>query len=334
MSNTVTPIAPGFLHSYFSTRDLALGEQLLAWHGRVGHVTLGGLDTPLSKAGVAQGFLGATSRYSVGNMVLMDTRTEALALERTIARISTDALRFFIFHVVIEGGFGSLDSLHRKLEANAATRGISVMDMNQPFRAFRPDTRGFTLFAPRALVEAALADAESLHGRAIFHTSPLFRLIHDHLAALNRTMPAMRADEAEQVLRTTIHLLVAAFGKDAKLSGSARAAVRAALFGQVRRFIDAHLHHPRLSPESVQNAMRLPRRTLFRMFEHEGGIETYIRHRRLRVAADELVKFPHLAVMDVAYGLGFKSHQDFSRAFRRAFDLAPQDLRARVLELR
>lgn len=333
MSNTVTTLAPGFVHSYFSTRNLDLREQLLAWHGRVTHVTLGGLDTPLSRVGVANAFHGATSRYSVNGMVFMDTHTDALQLERSIARISTDNLRFFIFYAVVEGGFGSLHSLHGKREADARAKGISVMDMDQPFRAYRPDSRGFTLFAPRDLVAAALADAESLHGRTIQHDSPLFRLVYDHLFALNLDMPSLSASEAEHALRVTIHLLVAAFGKQAKLSGNARAAVRAAMFSRVRRYIDANLYHPKLSPDAVQNAMQLPRRTLFRMFEHEGGIEAYIRHRRLREAATELVKFPHLAVVDVAYGLGFRSHQDFSRAFRRAFDMAPQDLRAQTLQL-
>jgi AraC-like DNA-binding protein len=33
-------------------------------------------------------------------------------------------------------------------------------------------------------------------------------------------------------------------------------------------------------------------------------------------------------VADIAYGAGFKSASDFTRAFRRAFDMAPQDFRA------
>jgi AraC-like DNA-binding protein len=49
---------------------------------------------------------------------------------------------------------------------------------------------------------------------------------------------------------------------------------------------------------------------------------------RLRHAADELIRYPHLAVIEIAYGLGFKSASDFTRAFRRAYDMAPQDFRA------
>jgi len=38
-----------------------------------------------------------------------------------------------------------------------------------------------------------------------------------------------------------------------------------------------------------------------------------------------------LPVTDIAYGLGFKSPSDFTRAFRRAYEISPQDFRARAL---
>ena len=99
------------------------------------------------------------------------------------------------------------------------------------------------------------------------------------------------------------------------------------MFDKARRYVQANLHRASLSPESVLEALQLPRPTLYRLFEHEGGLGAYIRNRRLREAADELVKYPNLPVLDIAYGLGFKSASDFSRAFRRTYEMAPQDLR-------
>jgi len=127
--------------------------------------------------------------------------------------------------------------------------------------------------------------------------------------------------------------LLAAFRKQASLTGDARAAVQAAVMSQVRRFVEANLNQPDLSPSSVVDALQLKRATIYRWFEHEGGLGAYIRNRRLREAADELVRFPHLHVIDIAYGLGFNSASDFTRAFRRAFGMSPLDARARALEL-
>jgi AraC-like DNA-binding protein len=83
----------------------------------------------------------------------------------------------------------------------------------------------------------------------------------------------------------------------------------------------------------VVQTLQLKRATIYRWFEHEGGLGAYIRNRRLREAADELVRYPHVQVAEIAFGLGFQSASDFTRAFRRAFDMSPQDMRARALDL-
>ena len=99
------------------------------------------------------------------------------------------------------------------------------------------------------------------------------------------------------------------------------------MFGTLRRYIEANLHEPDLSPDSVLLASQLSRPTLYRLFESEGGLATYIRNRRLSQAADELRRYPNKAVVEIAYGLGFNSASDFNRAFRRAFDMSPLNYR-------
>ncbi len=66
---------------------------------------------------------------------------------------------------------------------------------------------------------------------------------------------------------------------------------------------------------------RLPPLNGLRVFE------VVSRHLNFRLAAEELVRYPHLGVMEIAYGLGFGSASDFARAFRRAYDMPPQEFR-------
>jgi AraC-like DNA-binding protein len=328
------PLASGIVHSHFDTQKEALQQQLLAWRDRVGHI----IDVLPSLAQIENPFSASIDRYAVGELVFTDCRSDALLLERSLARISTDSIRDYVFHVFMEGGVSSVDGVYpqRSSVSNSAQSPASILalDMNQPVRMQRSACRVLTFFVPGALVEAAFPDAAAIHGRVIENTTPLTQLLIEHVATLNQNLTRMSASEADSALRASTHLLVAAFGKQARLSGNARAAARSAMFVQARRYVDAHLHHAELSPESVLHALRLPRATLYRLFEHEGGFGAFIRNRRLREAADELVKFPHLAVMDIAYGLGFKSASDFTRAFRRTYGLAPQDLRAQAFELR
>ncbi|NMM36766.1 MAG: helix-turn-helix domain-containing protein [Glaciimonas sp.] len=323
-------LAPGISHSHFNVQGEVPQRQLLAWRDRVGHI----IDVLPSLAQLENPFSASIDCYAIGELAFTDCRTDPLLLERSVARISTDSIRDYVFHVFIEGGTESVAGFYPQRRSAPSVASIVALDMNQPVRMQRNACRVLTFFLPRALVDAAFPDAETLHGRVIENTTPLMRLLIEHVASLNQNMASISASEAGRALRVGAQLLVAAFGKQARLSGTTRAAVRAAMFGQVRRYIQANLHQAELSPESLLIALQLPRATLYRLFEHEGGLGAYIRNCRLREAADELVRFPDLAVMNIAYGLGFKSASDFTRAFRRAYAMAPQDLRAHVFELR
>jgi len=315
--------------SSFSTRTLAADQQVLAWRTRVGHV----VDVPPSKRQLVDGFGANIDLYAVGETMFTDVRTDAMVLERSVARVSTDSRRDVVFHLFAEGETGHVTGMHKKRSAPGSVHGIVALDMNQPFRVERPACRALNLFVPRQTIEAGLPDSEALHGRIIEFGSPLARLALDHLAATRNILPTLAAHDAADALNAGAQLLLAAFRQDVRLTGAGRAALQAAVLARVRRFVEANLHQADLTPTRVVEALQLKRATIYRWFEHEGGLGAYIRHRRLREAADELVRFPQLQVTEIAYGLGFKSASDFTRAFRRAFDISPQEMRARALSL-
>ncbi|MBB5464962.1 hypothetical protein HDG32_001056 [Paraburkholderia sp. CI2] len=80
-----------------------------------------------------------------------------------------------------------------------------------------------------------------------------------HLVALNRQIVGLSKDEARQSLLSAVGPLAAAFSRQAGLSGNAHAAVRAAAYGQVRRYVQAKLHDPDLSPDSVLASLHFSR---------------------------------------------------------------------------
>ncbi|MBB3258258.1 AraC-like DNA-binding protein [Paraburkholderia bannensis] len=321
--------ARDIVHSRFSVAGEAPQRRLLAWRDRVGHM----VDVLPSRADLERPFQAAIDRFQVGDLVMTDCRSDAMLLDRSLARISTDRVRDFVFQVFMEG---SADNVRVRATSPAARDGseararILALDMNQPFRMQRQACRLISFFVPATLVQEVFPDPEAIHGRTLDGSLPLEQLILDHVATLGQTIGSMNALEADEAIRAAGRLTVAAFGRQARLSGDARAAARAAMFGQIRRYIQAHLTDDELSPESVLAAFEFPRPTLYRLFQHEGGVNAYIRQQRLRRAADDLIRHPHLAVVEIAYGLGFKSASDFTRAFRRAFDMAPLDYRALV----
>ncbi|MGJ7528053.1 AraC family transcriptional regulator [Variovorax sp. GB1P17] len=315
----------GVPHSHFSVQAEPPQRQLLAWRERVGHV----IDVLPSPREIEMPFRAAIDRYSVGDIVFTDCRSDAMVLERSLARISTDTVRDYAFHVFLEGDVEGVTVRRSATRQDAPPAAkILALDLGQPVRMRRNACRVLTFFVPGTLVAEIFPDPEAIHGRTMQGDTPITRLAMSHIAAVGQDIATLNAPAAQDAVRAGAQLLIAGFGKQARLSGGARAAARAAMFGQVRRYVQANLHRADLSPESVLTALRMPRPTLYRMFQHEGGLGAYIRHLRLRHAADDLVRYPHLMVTDVAYGVGFKSPSDFTRAFRRAYDMSPQDFRA------
>jgi AraC-like DNA-binding protein len=311
-------------HSHFDTYREAPRAQALAWRDRLGHF----LDVPVSRQQLNDGFRGSIDSYRVGDLTFMDCRTDPISQSRSVARISTDSVRQFVFHVAVEGTIETGSGSHPKRNALQSQPGILALDMNQPMQMTRSACRVMAFFLPRAMVESVLPEAESLHGRAIEYHSPLARLIPSHLADLVKRLPTMSAAEAHESMHTCAMSIAAAFGKETGLTGNARVAARTAMFAAARRYIDANLGQMDLTIDSVLAASQLSRPTLYRLFEPEGGLVAYIRNRRLREAADELQRYPHKAIIEVAYGLGFNSASDFTRAFRRAYEMSPSDFRA------
>ncbi|HUH56640.1 MAG TPA: helix-turn-helix domain-containing protein [Rhodanobacter sp.] len=320
----VGPNAFAPTHRHFSTGDIARARQLVAWREQ----TSSFLDIAVSRAQIVDGFRATLDYYQVDGMTFLDSRTDPVTQTRTVARISADAMRDYVFHVLVGGGAETTTGLYPRRKALQSRPGILALDMNQPMRMEREHrSRVMALFLPRALVESVLPDAESLHGRVIDETLPLARMFLGELQALASNIGAMSGAEIHGTMTTCAQLIIGAFAKQCGLGGDARAAVRAAVFGSVRRHVEQHLHEPGLSLENIVDTSRLSRATLYRLFEHEGGLATYIRNRRLREAADELIRFPQAPVVQIAYGLGFKSAADFNHAFRRAYDMPPRDFR-------
>ncbi|WP_246794776.1 AraC family transcriptional regulator [Burkholderia perseverans] len=317
------PISPGCLHAHFSTQAQTRPQQLLAWRSRLDHL----LDVPVSRAQLANGFRGTIDLYQAADLRLTDSHTDPVSQTRSPARISTDAVRDHVFHIVLEGCVETTTGLHPKRTSRQSEPGILALDLNQPMRMERTACRVLALFVPRALLHSVMPEPESMHGKVIEYRSPRARLISSTLANLRRDLPRMGAGEAREAMRVCALLIAAAFGREAGLTGTARMAARAAVFSAIRRHIAANLHETDLSPDSVQQASQLSRATLYRLFENEGGLATYIRNCRLREAADQLRQSPHKAVVDIAFELGFGSASDFNHAFRRAYDMAPRDFR-------
>jgi AraC-like DNA-binding protein len=93
--------------------------------------------------------------------------------------------------------------------------------------------------------------------------------------------------------------------------------------------IEIRLRDPDLTPELIAQECGLSRRTLYRLFESEGGVAGYIWERRLSAACRELraPELSALSVGEIAARAGFKRFSHFSYLFKKTFLITPREYR-------
>ncbi|MFI8852734.1 helix-turn-helix domain-containing protein [Streptomyces sp. 891-h] len=107
-----------------------------------------------------------------------------------------------------------------------------------------------------------------------------------------------------------------------------------ALFARIQSFIWEHLGDPGLSPDAVAAAHYISTRSLHRLFRSQGcTVSSWIRRQRLNRARRDLAD-PRLGdrtIQSIAATWGFPRAADFTRTFRAAYGITPQDFRTEAL---
>jgi AraC-like DNA-binding protein len=317
------PLREAIAPTRFDVSHLPPTEQLLAWRERVGQV----VDVVVSRARTQMPFSAWINRYMMGEYLFIDCYSDQVTLDRSIARISRDSARSIAFHLFLDGEPAAIFRHGANRNPVPADLVISAVDLDQPFQMARKHSAHAEIFMPAARLQSVFPDPGMLHGRGLMPNAPGVSLIIERVKALIRDIRHLLPSEAQARLEAIVELIIHAFGKSMGIRDSAQALTRELTISNARRIVREHLFDSELTPERVLASLGQSRASVYRLFEHEGGLAAYIRNLRLRAAATDLVRLPELAVKDIAYSVGFKSASDFSRAFRRAYETTPQALR-------
>ena len=305
--------------SVVSTAAYAPREQFDVWRGRVS--SLWDVSLPL-EASVAGGFAAEYMTCPMGEIILNSGRCPAHSMHR----LPVSSRRSPIDHwwlIRATAGEAWIETGERQMHARPGD--MYLISLDQDFRGRFADSDVLTVALPRDAFRSVAATLDSMCNTAL--SGNLAGLLADHLSNLETRVAGMSPEELVEAGRATVNMTAACIQPSRDRLHEARGTIEAVLFEQARSYIQLHLSNPGLTPEHLEQALRVSRSNLYRAFRHVGGVSHYIQRCRLLAAHDALSDVTGRQIQEIAYSYGFKLASDFTRAFRREFGYSPRDAR-------
>lgn len=261
--------------------------------------------------------------YNLDRMLFFDHAACAHSAERTLPQIVAQGVDH-IFIGLQTAGVTRLTG--RNGDTVARVGDFFVLDLAQRFQSETDGMTAIHICIPRRRFEGQVGKLSTRHMQVLpSNGNPLLKLTADHL--LNMRACLRRADTEQRNLLTSAALAIcnAAFaeGEGNSFDHPAVTAI------EIRQFIEDNIDRRDLGAELLGARFGLSRTPLYRLFETDGGVASYIRNRRLAHAMRILAGVeggPRQRVSSVAYACGYESEKIFSRAFRRRYGVNPRDV--------
>jgi AraC-like DNA-binding protein len=301
----------------FTTTNLPPGERYEAWLNR-GWPSLAPtyLTTPLEP------FNTASEHLALGSLVIHFAKVTGLQWRRDQAMIRSwnpDSLIIAITQA------GTAHGLFGTRSARTGPGSVHLVDLAQPSLHDSTSSRTVLLTVPRVVAAASGLDVTGLHG-VVLH-STVAAMLGPHLLALRDAVPELQTDDVPKAERTVLDLLGLAVRGSGR--GEVRVRVAARTAGMLaRQEIESMLESPALTIANLHRRLGISRSGLHRLFEAEGGVQAYIRARRLE-AVRRVLADPNVAesIQLIAERFGFSDASHLSRLFRTRYGMTAGDYR-------
>lgn len=262
--------------------------------------------------------------FNLDRVLFFDHNTCAYNGERNLAQIVTQG----VDHILIGLQISGMMQLKRPDGRTGVIRpgDFVVLDLAQSVQLSTDGMSVVQICIPRRRFENNGGQSGLRHMQVLpSQSGPLLKLLADHL--MNMRTCLRRAGSEQRRLLTSAALAIcnAAFMP----ASAAPSSLPVATAIEIKQFIEDNIRSSDMGADLIRARFGISRTPLYKLFESDGGIASYIRNRRLVRAMRLLAGVedgPRQRVSSVAYACGYKSEKVFSRAFHRRYGINPRDV--------
>lgn len=304
--------------SRFSTDRFAQRDRFEAWANR---------DWPaigmLFDAAPLGDFHNRSERFALGQLTIHVAEMAGQRYRRGAVQARRDSCDQLLIAVTLSGAQRG-DAAGTSIRAGSGS--FTLVDLAQSEAHVSTDSRTVLLALPREMAEHSGVTVRALHGRVVGPGAA--ELLVAHLKRVHAMLPALTVADGRRLEQVTLDLLAVTLSLGATGADVTARARDTARQLAARGIVEAELEFGTLSVDYLCRRLRISRAALYRLFEAEGGVQAYIRQRRLMRARDMIERDPSLGIGTLAERLGFADAAHLSRLFRQTFDVTPSDFRA------
>ena len=265
-------------------------------------------------------FEGRGRSWRVPPLLISDIHLGPLRYRRDDEQIRADQKDDLTLQYLLSGhAVGQADGVDFTLRSG----DIGLQDMSRPLTVAAGTVHMLTVALPRAYLDDTLPGAE-VHGTVL--RGGVGALLAGFLADLPQALDDSSPEDLGAIARLFRDLLAAALRHAGRREASETPA-EATLRSRARRYVSRNLMGD-LEIATLCRELGASRSSLYRAFEREGGVASYVQRRRLariyRLLADPAER---RSVSELAGLHGFHDNSHFSRLFRRTFGCGPRTVR-------
>ncbi|MEO8220607.1 MAG: helix-turn-helix domain-containing protein [Specibacter sp.] len=276
-------------------------------------------------------FHGRLRSRLLDELSIIEVTATGHSVHRTPSLIASSDRLYFKLNLQL-AGTGILVQDNR--EAVLQPGDLAVYDTSRPYTlAFESNCRTLVLMFPHDVLDLPAGSVGQLTATRLAADKGLGRMISPFMTQLADNLDVLSGPSGHRLAHNTVDLLSTLFAAELDQAEPSPGRPHEELRGRIRRFIEANLADPELSPASVASAHFISTRHLHNVFQEAGTtVAHWIRTRRLENCRRELRDplLAHRPVSVIASRWGFVDAAHFSRVFRATFGEPPSTYRRPV----